>query len=122
MSSGDVTAALSYLRKLELYKHEKPFEMLMDIPKDAADQRYFNTKFEAREHVIRDMRNSDEDFTLDKNGFTVRNFRSCVDSGGVIDRKLVEDHYLPEVEKLIRDNVEGVDQLFFFEWRVSYTT
>ncbi|PVH88887.1 methyltransferase CmcJ [Cadophora sp. DSE1049] len=118
MSSGDVTALLNYLQKLELYKHEKPFEILMDIPEDAKDQRHFNTKFEAREHIVRDMRISSEDFNLDKNGFTVHKFPSCLDTQGTVDRKRVEEQYLPEVEKLIRDNVIGVDQVFFFEWRL----
>ncbi|KAH7409369.1 methyltransferase CmcJ [Cadophora sp. MPI-SDFR-AT-0126] len=118
MSSGDVTTSLNFLQRLDLYKHEKPFEILMDIPKDAPDQRHFNTKFEAREHIIRDMRICHEAFTLDKNGFTVRKFHSSFDTEGTIDRKRVEEFYLPEVEKLIRENVAGVDQLFFFEWRL----
>ncbi|KAH7333288.1 methyltransferase CmcJ [Rhexocercosporidium sp. MPI-PUGE-AT-0058] len=99
MCSGDVTASLNYLQKLDIYKHEKPFEIIMDIPSNAKDQRQHNTKFEAREQIIRDIRELKYQFTLDKHGFMVREFRSTLDS-------------------LIREQVSDVDQVFFFEWRL----
>lgn len=58
MSSGDVIATLNYLQKLDIYQHEKPFEILMEIPADAKDQRQNNTKFEARYQTIHDIRGS----------------------------------------------------------------
>lgn len=94
----------------------------MEIPADAKDQRQNNTKFEARYQTIHDIRGSTENSTLDENGFTIREFRSCLDSKGTIDRERVEGEYLPEVEHLIRDQVQGVDQVFFFEWRVRSIT
>ena len=38
---------------------------------------------------------------------------------GFTDRTLVERDYLPEVEALIREVVEGVDRVVVFDWRVS---
>lgn len=119
MSSGDVTASLNYLQKLDIYQHEKPFEIMMDIPSDAKNQRQHNTKFEAREQTIRDIRELKYQFTLDKHGFMVREFRSTLDRLGRIDGTMVEGVYKPEVESLIREQVSDVDQVFFFEWRVS---
>ncbi|KAH9212213.1 methyltransferase CmcJ [Leptodontidium sp. 2 PMI_412] len=118
MSSGDVTASLNYLQKLDIYQHEKPFEIMMDIPSDAKNQRQHNTKFEAREQTIRDIRELKYQFTLDKHGFMVREFRSTLDRLGRIDGTMVEGVYKPEVESLIREQVSDVDQVFFFEWRL----
>ena len=56
-------------------------------------------------------------FSLDTTGFMYHTHRTKVT--GFSDRALVERDYLPEVEALIREVVEGVNRVVVFDWRVS---
>ena len=56
-------------------------------------------------------------FSLDTPGFMYHTHRTKV--ACFTDRDLVERNYLPEVEALIREVVEEVDRVVFFDWRVS---
>jgi hypothetical protein len=118
MALGDVHVDLSFLKRLELYQYEKPFEIYMDIPSDAPDQRAKNTKFEWKNQLIQDIRGRSDQFSLDEHGFAIRHFAATLDPHEISHKLDVEDHYLPEVERLIRKEICDVDQVFFFDWRV----
>jgi len=118
MANGDVEADLFYLKRLELYEHEKPFEMYMDIPADAPDQRGRNTEFEVKSQVIQDMRGRIGEFTLDGFGFCVRRFPV---TPGSLKKEDVQENYLPQVEQFLKDEVDGVDLIRIFDWRVGAT-
>ena len=120
MNSGDVDVDLTYLQRLELYQHEKPFEIFMDIPDDAPDQRAKNTQFEPRNQTIRDIRGLTDQFSLDEHGFAIRPLAVDLEPQDITTRLDVEQNYLPEVERFIRKEVDGVDQVFFFDWRVCF--
>jgi hypothetical protein len=113
-----ITATLKYLQWQDLYRSEKPFICFVDIPAHAEDKRDNNLVFEDRQTLINDVRSSDIDFSLDNNGFMLRSHTSTVSS---FDPETVQKIYLPEVEYLLRSNLEEVDKVFFFDWRVSCT-
>lgn len=114
---GDyVTSTFQYLQWQKLYEKEKPFLLLRDVPPDAQDQRKNNLVFEDVEKVIRNTRDQKDSFTLDEHGFSYRIQYSKVASFS--DQAYVDKVYLPEMEKLIKESVEGADKIFLFDWRV----
>lgn len=120
MADTATTITLKFLDWQELYNTEKPFQIFINIPEDAEDKRNSNLVFEDIDLPIQDIRTSKNKFSLDDNGFqfikhssSLTNFQS---------RESVEKIYLPEVEALLRKEVQGVDKVFFFDWRVGYNT
>ena len=114
----DEKAILLYLKWQELYKTEKPYQLFSAIAEQqlpiqgATNLEWTNGDIE----TIHDVRGIESQFTLDKNGFgfcststNVRNFSSTAQ---------IEKTYLPEVENILRREVEGVDQIHLFDWRI----
>lgn len=115
---NEVTASIKFMKWIPLYETEKPFQILIDLPEDAADKRHNNLAFEWQEQTFRNFRGQDfKSFNLDDHGFTFRkqhfNFDNYTDQGAV------ERDYFPQLEKFLRREVDGVDRVFFFDWRVS---
>ncbi|KAL9029148.1 MAG: hypothetical protein Q9196_002584 [Gyalolechia fulgens] len=118
-ASKDVRATFKYLQWDDLFHKEKPFEILIDIPPEAVDQRKTNLKFhEADEEVVQDVRSHISDFTLDEHGFIYIKHQSQLVPEHFKDRDMVERVYLPECESLLRTHVENVDQVYFYNWRL----
>lgn len=111
-----ITAPLNYLRWRDLYKVEKPFQIFINIPDDATDKRSTNLEWETHQVNIQDARGSECDFTLDNYGFVFRRYPS--DFNCFTDRRLVEDKYFPEIEQILRSELQGLDKIFIFDWRL----
>ena len=111
-----LVASIKFLRWLPLYEREKPFNIFIDVPDDATDKRTNNLVFEDCLTAIQDVRGQEDFFRLDKNGFMFLTYD--IDFDAFENRRLVEENYLPEVERLIHRNVEGVDKIHIFDWRV----
>ena len=109
-------STIRYLKDLELYKHEKPFQILTDIPESARDQRFTNLEYEEVEETFSDIRGNEDTFTLNDHGFTYRHHNFNFDQ--YENREAVEADYLPKIEELIKEQVEDVDKIFIFDWRV----
>lgn len=92
--------------------------MFIDLPADAEDQRSTNAVFEHKKVHIRDIRGREADFDLDNQGFMIRRVQG-VPLLERLDTQTIEGLYLPFVERLIREEVEGVDRVHFFDWRVG---
>ncbi len=116
---GSVKGNLQFLKRLDLYQREVPFQIFMPIPEDAEDPRPDNLEFEAKEHLIEDIRDTNENFTLDSHGFEHLTCPPSWVPTSTSTRQDVEAFYLPDVENLIKTHVEDVDEIFFFDWRVS---
>lgn len=112
----DALSNIKYIKDLDLYRKEKPFQILIDIPKDAPDQRFTNLVYEDKEELFRDVRGKEDTYSLDDHGFTYRHRNFGFDK--YEDRSAVEAYYLPKIEQFIEDEVEDVDKVFFFDWRV----
>lgn len=118
MSFGNIEVGIFYLKRLELYKREKPFEIFIRIPISAPDQRSKNTEFESRLTPLFDIRGSERQFNLDDHGFAVRRFDVALPSLEEIQQEFLKEHYFPEVERFVKREVGGVDRLSFFGFRV----
>jgi hypothetical protein len=113
-----ITATVEFLKRLPLYDREKPFRVYYEIPKSSADRRRTNLEFEKREVSFQDIRCNVADYTLDDQGFAVRNFTSAIPEEDFSDRTLVEQKFLPQVEQLLRSEIPGITALYIFDWRL----
>jgi hypothetical protein len=118
-SSRDEQAVFQYVDWQDVYKTEKPYQVFSAIPEtDLPEQRSTNLVFKdgPLEHIY-DARGKKNDFDLDTHGFAFREHRlSSVDFA--VGQE-IEDRYLSEVESLLREDLDEVDQVYCFDWRVS---
>ena len=117
MAKSEIPVSLSFLQWQDLYEVEKPFQVFINIPEDAEDQRDTNLVFEHVRLPVHDVRGCVTDFSLDTNGFIYR--QHVTKATNVSTRQAVEQHYLPEVEQLLKREVEGADRIVFFDFRVG---
>lgn len=115
MPSSEV-ASIQFVKWQDLYEREKPFQLFLDLPPDAPDQRKTNLVFERKDVEVKDIRGQEKDFRLDENGFVYRTMDGFED---LIDKSEILERYLPAVEELLRKVVEGADRIFIFDWRVG---
>jgi hypothetical protein len=120
MACGAVTAEIHYLKKLPLYRKEKPFQLFIPVDKNAADPRCTNLEFEPKEQTFVDIRNCIHDFSLDSHGFQVERYPTALDLSSFTDRSAVESQYFTEVEQILKIIDGGYDKVFIFDWRVGH--
>lgn len=116
MGAHDLQIDLMFLQWQRLYEIEKPFQIFINIPKDAQDQRDTNLVFGKVPCMIQDIRNAAYEPSLDETGFIYR--RHTTNTIDFTNRTIVDQDYLPEIEKLLRCELDDVDRVFFFDWRV----
>jgi len=110
----DFIIRLNYFQWKPLFEKVKRYELLINVPKD-----YPVTNFEIApeaEEVIQDIRGDEASFSLNHNGFAVRPHNSKV---ARFNKSNVENTYLKEIEDLLKNEVDDVSEIFFFNWRVS---
>ncbi|CZR52359.1 uncharacterized protein PAC_02236 [Phialocephala subalpina] len=115
-SSPTLRISLKFLKWQALYETEKPFQIFINIPPDATDQRTTNLLYENVDLIAKDVRYIDFQTSLDKNGFIYCKHQTHIENFN--NREYVDKHYLPEVEALLRSKVDDVDRIFFFDWRL----
>jgi hypothetical protein len=115
MSTSEQSAQLWYAKDLEIYEKEKPYSVLSQF--DDVELPSNNLKFESAEpETITDVRPNIDAFTLDNHGFAF--LQAPTTTTQWKDRREVEENYLPEVKDLIKQEVEDVDEVEIFDWRV----
>lgn len=115
-SGKSIKISLKFLKWQDLYEIEKPFQIFIDIPKDAEDQRDTNLVFETIEINALDVRGCLQDLSIDIHGFMYRTRPTAFTD--FTNKTAVEAIYLPEVEKILKQELDNVDRVFFFDWRV----
>ncbi|MCJ1393440.1 hypothetical protein MMC18_006315 [Xylographa bjoerkii] len=116
MTTGQVNVTLKFLKWQDLYESEKPFQIFINIPKDADDLRDTNLVFENVSLPIRDIRNYPHQISLDGNGFIY--LKHVTNVTMFSNREVVEREYLPEIEALLKSKLDDVDRVFCFDWRL----
>ena len=111
-------ATLQYLKWQKLYETEKPYQLFSTVTKQELPVRgATNLEWtEGEVETIHDVRGRISQFTLDKNGFAFRT--SPTDFRHFESTERIEQIYPPEVEDILRREVDGVDQIHFFDWRI----
>ena len=117
-------AILNYLDWQDVYAKEKPFQLFSVIPNSSlAGERTTNLVFrEGQVEFIRDVRGEESLYSLNDHSFAFRAYPTSLRDFSV--RGNIENVYLSEMEDLLKREVEGVDEVYFFDWRVcpSMTT
>ena len=118
MTPHDEMVTLQYARWDEIFQYEKPYQIISDFEHQGKVLRNTNLQYGfGQRETIHDIRNNESQYTLDEHGFAV-----CINETRVNnfkDFKTIENEYLPEIERLLKKEVEGADDIFFFDWRVS---
>jgi hypothetical protein len=110
-------ARILYLDWQDLYNDERPFQIFSVIPKDAENQKADNLVFtEGELETMHDMRGKESEYTLDRNGFFIRHHTSKMMDFSNEDA--IKETYIPEIEALLKAELEGIDQVHVFDYRV----
>ena len=115
MIPQNTQATVQFLKWQDLFHKERPFNIFLEIPPEAKDQRKTNVVFEDVEIPINDMRGREAEFDLDNHGFMVGNLPAF---HGDLDTTTIQEKHLPAVERLLNEKVEGADRVVIFDWRV----
>jgi hypothetical protein len=114
----NVAIRLNYMKWNDTLKGEKPYQLVSeDLPSLYGIPRQ-NFEFgSGPEEQISDIRNTQSIFNVDDHGFAILHHSFPEINFG--DVASVEQVYQPEVERLLKEKIGGVDELYFFNWRVS---
>lgn len=115
--SPSISTTFQYLVWQKLYEKEKPFKLFIDLPPHVSDQRRTNLVFQPKvaENII-DVRGYESSFFLDIHGFKFIKHTTSVENFHVLAE--VNQKYFKEVEEIIHENVEDVERVVIFDWRV----
>ncbi|KAK0613640.1 hypothetical protein B0T14DRAFT_499088 [Immersiella caudata] len=107
MACGTVTGEINYLKRLDLYQKEKPFQLFIPVDENSPGPRSSNLEFEMKEQTFVDIRENLRDFSLDTHGFKVGIRPTALAPADFYSRDIVETRYFDEVKDIFK-NVDGV--------------
>lgn len=118
MASFDEKVKLRFLQWQDLYKEEKPFEIVTDALQGSGNRRT-NLVFGTNgQQTIRDIRGREGTrFALDSHGFAYKSKPCPFD--GFDDKQRILEAYLPWAESIIKQETGDISRVFIFDWRVS---
>ncbi|KAI9735118.1 MAG: hypothetical protein M1834_001706 [Cirrosporium novae-zelandiae] len=117
MAKKDVKAAFTYLKWLDKYEKEKPYELLSGASREGENMTNLEFQIREQEELVSDVRGEESLFQLDSHGFCFRNTNT--DFSAFYDREQVEGQYIPEIVKpLLKNNLDEVDRMFIFDWHL----
>ena len=112
----DERTKLSYLQWQEKYLEEKPYQVYGPLPAGVPEESATNLVFGlGDEEVIRDIRGSSTNFTLDEHGFTACSMDTW--SHPLSETEIIDD-YVAETCELVRKAVNA-ECVLPFDWKVS---
>lgn len=113
-------ATFKYVKWQDLYKAERPYQILSALPEEDPDARSSNLIFhDGPPQEVEDVRGQESKFSLDEHGFQYISHPSELSPVDLKNEALVETRYFDECEKILRDHLDDVSQVVFFDWRVS---
>lgn len=113
------TTTLNYAKWLPIYEHEAPYETVGNV-----SGYYEKTNLEFAPapvpETIHDIRGKENDYSLDTHAFQLCRQQTRVHDW--TNAEEVETQYYAEMEQLLKQELKGVDEIFFYDWRVGQTT
>nr|POE86991.1 hypothetical protein CFP56_64021 [Quercus suber] len=114
----DISVRLQYLKDLDLYKTVKPVQF---TPSFANIQGKTNIVLSSGElETIKDVRDRKAKLTLDGNGFIYTKAPTKVLDWN--SQPTIAKDYLPEMEVLLRREIDGCDEIIFYDARIRQQT
>ena len=112
----DETTMLSYLKWQEKYLVEKPYQVYGPLPAGVPEESATNLVFGLCDpEVIRDIRGSSTNFTLDEQGFTACSMDTSPHP--LSETEIIND-YIPKTCELVKKAVNA-ECVVPFDWKVS---
>lgn len=116
-SRQDVKVKLHYLKNDPIYATQKPLQI---TPNFLDKEHKTNVRLaEGEEETIHDVRGRESDFSLDEHGFKYvhapTNFKDWS------SQPKIAQGYLPELEDLLRREVDGCDEIMFYDARIRHS-
>lgn len=125
----DIQTKLKYLQWQASYTHTRPCRIAQFGRKRKNDQKQktHNLVFAEGDdiEIIRDIRGAegkgDPIFTLDANGFVYRKYPPPLftDPKEFAAPDHIQNIFLPQCEAMLKNEIEGVDRVLIFDWKVS---
>lgn len=110
---GDVTAVLTFFVSPE--DGSVPYNMVEKQPEGTPQHNYGTADHEV---TIHDIRGEEASYTLDKDAFAIVQNVVSMGETEFVDDKHIEEHYYPEAEKVLLDNIPGANRIVIFDHTV----
>lgn len=120
----DIQTKLTYLHWQTSYTQTRPYRIAQFGRNKKNDEQTHNLVFHRGDsaETIKDIRgiNKDTKLTLETNGFVYAKHPPPIftQSQDFLDPEQVRNVFLPECEAILRHEIEGVDRIFIFDWKV----
>lgn len=111
----DVSTEIYHLEQLSLYQNVKPYTMRY-VPDASLPST--NVRREKRKVQVKDMRGQESHFSLDKQGFMIRELRTSMQHEDYDNDQAIRDTYLEELRNVLIDLFPGCD-VDFISYLVS---
>ncbi|KAF2175459.1 hypothetical protein K469DRAFT_647092 [Zopfia rhizophila CBS 207.26] len=109
------TATIKFLKWIPLYEEERPFQIFLELPPEAPDQRKTNLTWDEKDITVTDFRDNAADFQLDTHGFATRKLEGFSE---LENDKDINARYIPEVKRMLETELGDVGTVFVFDWRL----
>ena len=106
-----------YLKRRDLYKHEKPYMFTYDVSELGAE--HTNHQYEEFKVSMDDARGKEPDFQLDMHGFAFQSHPTALTRDDFDNEELVRVKYYPEIEALMRQQFPHAAKIHIFAHLVS---
>lgn len=123
---SDIQTKLTYLHWQNSYTETRPYRIAQFGRKKKNDEQTHNLVFHKGDsaEIIKDIRGVSDitKFTLETNGFVYAKHPPPIftQPKDFLDPEQVRNVFLPECEEILRQEIEGVDRIFIFDWKVRY--
>ncbi|KAK4452749.1 hypothetical protein QBC34DRAFT_29322 [Podospora aff. communis PSN243] len=112
------TTNFNYMTWQDIYKAEKPFQVLIDIPEDAPDQRRTNVEFQpGPDEIVHDVRGQEHSFKIDSHGFEYIKAATSLGYEDFSSSSIVKKEYVPECVALLKRVIPDAERVHVFGWR-----
>jgi hypothetical protein len=121
----DIKTKLTYLHWQPTYTQTRPYRIAQFGRKKKNDEQAHNLVFRKGDfaETIHDIRGVNEDtkYTLETNGFVYARHPPPIftQPKDFLDPDQVRNVFLPECEAILRKEIEGVERIFIFDWKVG---
>ncbi|KAF2173340.1 hypothetical protein M409DRAFT_49798 [Zasmidium cellare ATCC 36951] len=112
----DIQVQLQYLKDDPIYREQKPLQI---TPNFLDKENKTNVKLSpGHPETIQDVRGQERDFTLDRNGFKYVHAPTKFKDWS--SQPKIAEEYLPQLETLLRKEVDGCDEIIFYDARIRH--
>ncbi|KAL9094023.1 MAG: hypothetical protein Q9165_003693 [Trypethelium subeluteriae] len=115
-SANDIQVQLEYLADLPLYESTKPLQYVPGFENDSRSTVHLSPGPLEILHDVRTL--SPDTFALDESGF--RFIKAPTEFCNWNSQDAIANEYMPEMEALLKREVDGVDEIVLFDARIRY--